>query len=167
MENWIVEVDFAIPIYFDLVNLSLECQVLGLLICANLTFPYFQKMLRILKPWSACLDTLDRKQKSIIVTYSSRIERQVGSIHVNRNEFQLGDIHCQRAMRQHEGEEEEKINTLYSALRICHDLQMAQGKYNDALICAELAYSIVAILYNPVRPKVQLAANALIGCLLF
>jgi hypothetical protein len=87
---------------------------------------------------------------------------------VNRNEFHLGEIHCQRAItyaRQHEGEEVEKTDILYSAFRTCYELRMAQGKYNDALVCAEEAYNIVAIFYNPVHPMVQLAADALIECL--
>eukprot|EP00596_Hydrurales_sp_CCMP1899_P006824 CAMPEP_0119035792 /NCGR_PEP_ID=MMETSP1177-20130426/3018_1 /TAXON_ID=2985 /ORGANISM="Ochromonas sp, Strain CCMP1899" /LENGTH=395 /DNA_ID=CAMNT_0006994563 /DNA_START=262 /DNA_END=1449 /DNA_ORIENTATION=+ len=170
MENWIVEIDVIILIYLDLINLYVDDQGLGLFNRANLNFPYFQKMLRILRPWTACLDSLDRKQKSIIVTLSSHAERRVGSIYVNRNEFHLGEIHCQRAItyaRQHEGEEEEKTDILYSAFRTCYDLRMAQRKHNDALVCAEEAYNIVAIFYNPVHPKVQLAANALIECLTF
>jgi ATP/maltotriose-dependent transcriptional regulator MalT len=70
-------------------------------------------------------------------------------------------------MRQHEVEEEEKTILLGSALRTCYGLRMAQGKYNDALVSTEEAYNIVAIFYNPVHPKVQLAANALIECLMF
>jgi hypothetical protein len=170
IENWTVEIEVIIPIYLELVNSYFQDQGLGLLIGGNLTFPYFQKVLHILKPWSACLDSLDRKQKSIIVTLLSQMERQVGSIHIHRNEFDLGEMHCQRAItyaRQHEGLEEEKTGLLYSAFRTCYDLRMAQGNYNDALICAEEAYNIVAIFYNPVHPKVQLAANALIECLRF
>jgi hypothetical protein len=178
LDNWNVEIQVICSIYLHLVNLYVANHSHSVLICGNLTFPYFQKILDLLKPWSACLDlntknrrdSLDKNQRTIIVTLSSQIERQVGEIHLRRNEFNLGEIHCQRALsyaKQHEGEEVEKTDILHSALRSCYDLRKNQGMYTDALHFAEEAYNVVAIAYNPVHPMVQKAACALIECLMF
>jgi tetratricopeptide (TPR) repeat protein len=66
----------------------------------------------------------------------------------------------------YEGEEEEKTNLLWKALRQSYELHALQGNYDEAFIFAEEAYNCVAITYNPVHPEVQNAASTLIECLI-
>jgi tetratricopeptide (TPR) repeat protein len=47
-----------------------------------------------------------------------------------------------------------------------YDIKAFQENYVDALRFTEEAYDLVAIAYNPVHPKVQEAAGALIQCLI-
>eukprot|EP00596_Hydrurales_sp_CCMP1899_P007459 CAMPEP_0119051712 /NCGR_PEP_ID=MMETSP1177-20130426/73245_1 /TAXON_ID=2985 /ORGANISM="Ochromonas sp, Strain CCMP1899" /LENGTH=183 /DNA_ID=CAMNT_0007031023 /DNA_START=659 /DNA_END=1208 /DNA_ORIENTATION=+ len=83
--------------------------------------------------------------------------------------FELAESYCQQALshaRLYEGTEEDKTDILCSALTVLYDLKIIQSNFVDALPFAEEAYNIVAITYNPVHPKVQEAAGALIECLM-
>jgi tetratricopeptide (TPR) repeat protein len=175
IDNWRVEIGILVPLYYSLVNRYSNDESLSLLDCDNVTFPYCEKILDILRPWSAYLDvsssshidSLDNDQINHTLSYLSRTECRMGSIYTKRNQFDRAENHCQQALiiaKQYEGKEELKTDLVYKALERSYFLHIAQGKYDEALIFAEEAYNCVAIAYNPVHPEVQKAASTLIEC---
>jgi tetratricopeptide (TPR) repeat protein len=177
IDNWSVELGILVPIHSDLIVTYKEDESLGMMIGDNLTFPYYKKILELLRPWSAYLDSnrtnqidsLDEDQINHTLVYFTQTERKMGAIYKRRNEFNLAEDYCQRALtyaRLYEGEEETKTGLLYSALIGLYELYMYQGNYDEALNFVEEAYNCVAITYNPVHPKVQYVASSLIECLI-
>jgi tetratricopeptide (TPR) repeat protein len=177
IDNWKVEIEIMIPIHLNLVNVYLADESLSLKDSNNFQFPYYEKMLDLLSPWSSKLDSnstsqinsLDRDQINFVSCFLSTTERNIAIILRQRNEFELAESYCQQALshaRLYEGTEEKKIDILCSALTAYYELRSFQGKYVDALPFVEEAYDLVAIAYNPVHPKVQRAAGALIECLI-
>jgi tetratricopeptide (TPR) repeat protein len=93
----------------------------------------------------------------------------MGAIYKRRNEFNLAEDYCKRALsyaRLFEGEVKVKTGLLYSALIELYEIHRNQGHYDEALTFVEEAYNCVAVTYNPVHPEVQKAANSLIECLI-
>jgi tetratricopeptide (TPR) repeat protein len=177
MDNWMVEIEMLISIYVDLLSVHNEDKALRLMDRDNLTFPYYEKMLDILRPWSTYLDlnrashidSINKEQISEILLRLSHTERNMGVIFSRRNQFDRAENHCQQALsyaRLFEGKEEEKTELVCRALKILYELRRNQGNYDEALTFAEGAYNCVAIAYNPVHPKVQKAASLLIECLI-
>lgn len=146
----------------------------------NLKFPFYEMILDLLRPWSACLDlnstsslidSVERGKVNHVLMLSSETECNIASIHTHRGHLNLAEYHCQEALsylRLYKVEEEEKgIVLLCSALQTFYELRRAQGKYDDAWTFAEEYCNIVAIAYNPVHPEVQDAASKLIECLTY
>jgi tetratricopeptide (TPR) repeat protein len=178
IDNWRVEMYILIPLYYDSANLLGNDEALSAMVRDNLTFPYYEKILELLRPWSTYLDVssaghngrLDKDQINATMGFFSEIERNVARIHSGRNQFDLAENHCQQALifaKLYEGKEELKTDLLCKALRESCELHTHQGNYDEALIFAEEAYNCVAIAYNPVHPEVQTAASMLILCLIF
>jgi tetratricopeptide (TPR) repeat protein len=178
IDNWRVEISILVSIYMDLITVNRKNELLSMVASDNLTLPYYQKTLELLKPWSVyfdvnCtghIDSLDKDQIDFTLMAFSRIESNIGMIHRHRNEFVLAEGHCQQALsyaRMYDVEEKEKTNLLCSALSSLYTLRSYQGNYIDALAYAEESYNCAAIAYNPVHPEVQDAASALIECLTF
>jgi tetratricopeptide (TPR) repeat protein len=166
-----------IPIFVDLVNAYGSDESLSMIDCNNFQFPYYEKMLDLLRPWSvkfdpnstSQIDSLDKNQINLVLRSLSTTECNIAMILRQRNEFILAKSYCQQALshaRLHEGTEDDKIDLVCKALRVIYDIETVQGNYVDALPLAEEAYNIVAIAYNPVHFKVQDAAGTLIGCLM-
>jgi hypothetical protein len=177
IDNWKVEIETLIPIYGDLVDVYSSDESLSIIDSGSLRFPYYEKMLDLLRPWSLKLDLnqtsqidkLDKYQINIILSLLSTTKRNFGMIYRQRNEFILAESYCQQALshaRLYEGTEEDKVDLICSALRALYDLRGIQSNFIDALPFAEEAYDLVAIAYNPVHPKVQKAAGTLIECLI-
>jgi hypothetical protein len=63
MDNWTVELDAMILIYMKFVNIYERNGSLSLIFKDNNTLPYYKKQLKILKPWSLCLnlDTVSQR----------------------------------------------------------------------------------------------------------
>jgi tetratricopeptide (TPR) repeat protein len=177
IDNWRVEILILIPIYLCLINTNRSNKSLSIVASDDLTLPYYQKMLELLRPWSTYLDvnftgnieTLDKDQINHITFYFAQIECNIGGIHQHRNKFVLAEDRFQRALSyaiMYEGEEEEKTALLCSTLSSLYELRSNQGNYVDALAFAEESYNCAAVAYNPVYPKVQEAASTLIECLI-
>jgi tetratricopeptide (TPR) repeat protein len=175
IDNWRVEVGILVPIYNDLIDIYDDDQSLSRMAFDNLIFPYNEKMLAHLRPWSTYLnvsntsqiDSLDKDQINSTLLYFTQTEVRMGIIYKYRNEFNLAEDYCQRALtyaRLFEGEEELKTDLLYSALIGLYEIYRNQGNYDEASIFVEEAYNCVAITYNPVHPLVQHAASSLIEC---
>jgi tetratricopeptide (TPR) repeat protein len=173
IDNWRVEIGILIPIYVDLISIYIDDISLSAIICDNLTFPYHEKILGLLRPWSAYLDvssarhigSLDKNQIHGTLMYFSQTERIMGAICIRRNQFDRAENHCQQALifaKVYEGNEETGL--LYEALKVSYELHTFQGNYDEASTFAEEAYNCVAIAYNPVHPEVQNAASMLIEC---
>jgi tetratricopeptide (TPR) repeat protein len=114
------------------------------------------------------IDSLEEDQINNTLAYFTRAERNMGAIYKRRNEFNVAEGYCQRALtyaRLFEGEEEVKTGLLYDTLIGLYKSYRNQGKHDEALIFVEEAYNCVAVTYNPVHPKVQKAASWLIECL--
>jgi tetratricopeptide (TPR) repeat protein len=176
IDNWSVEIKGLIPIYNDTVVIHKEDESLSTMARDNLVFPYYEKMLELLRPWSAYLDSnrtsqidsLDEDQIQFTLVYFTQIERNMGAIYKRRNEFNLAEDHCQRALtyaRLFVGEEELKTVLLYNALIDLYIIHRDLENFDEASILVEEAYNCVAVTYNPVHPKVQEAASWLIECL--
>jgi tetratricopeptide (TPR) repeat protein len=176
IDNWVVEIAILIPIYSNLVNVYLTDKSLSIIDMHNFQFPYFEKMLDLLSPWSSNLDSnsisqidsLDKDQIKFVTNFLSTTELNIGIILRHRNEFELAESYCQQALshaRLYEGTEGDKIDLICNSLRANCDHRIFQGNFVDALPFAEEAYDLVAIAYNPVHPKVQEAAGVLIQCL--
>jgi tetratricopeptide (TPR) repeat protein len=176
IDNWKVEVGILIPIYIDVVSVLIDDKSLSAMVIDNLTFPYYEKMLDILRPWSAYLDlsstshigSLDKDQINHTLLCFSQTEWNIARIHTRRSQSDRAENHCQQALsfaRMYEGEEELKTDLLFKAFRRYSIFHTNQGNYDEALTFAEEAYNCVAIAYNPVHPEVQNAASTLIECL--
>jgi tetratricopeptide (TPR) repeat protein len=142
----------------------------------NLTFPYYEKMLELLRPWSTYLDvsntsqidSLDEVQINYTLACFTQTEFKMGAIYKRRNDFNLAENNCQRAIsyaRVYDGKEELKTGLLYAALIGLYEIYGNQGNFDETLILVEEAYNCVAVTYNPVHPEVQDAASSLIECL--
>jgi tetratricopeptide (TPR) repeat protein len=175
IDNWVVEIGILIPTYINLISVYINDKSQSAMVIDNLIFPYHEKMLDILRPWSAYLDvssanhidSLDKDQINCTLSYLSQTERIMGSIYLGRNQFDRAENHCQQALifaKLYEGKEELKTGLLYEALRKSYEVHRDQGKDDEALTFAEEAYNCVAIAYNPVHPEVQKAASMLIEC---
>jgi tetratricopeptide (TPR) repeat protein len=177
INNWNVEIKVLLPIH-DRLNISYERnESLSTIDIDNISFPYLEKMLELLRPWSVNfdmdstdrIDNLDEFQIALLLYIFSEIERQIAMIHMRRNQLDQAENHCQQALsyaRLYEGNEETKIDLLCTALRSYTSVHTAQGRDADAIIYAEEAYNCVAVAYNPVHPKVQTAAGTLIESLI-
>jgi tetratricopeptide (TPR) repeat protein len=177
MDNWLVEIVIFCSIYIDLVTIFSSDDTLSNVDSANLRHPCYDKILDLLRPWSACLDSnstsrvdcLDKDQINYVLRLLSTTECNIGGLFRLRNEFILAESYCQQALsyaRLCEWTEEKKTDLVCEALRLYQNLLVTQGKYGDALPFAEEACNLVAIAYNPVHPKVQKAAGTLIECLM-
>lgn len=174
LSNWDAEI-FLFRIYSHIVFLYGSDQSLSLIIQNNMTAPYLEKMLEILRPWSALIDSDDTSrvdsisidQVNEVLYLSSSTEGSMAHVCVHRKNFNPAESHCQRALsyaRQYQGDE--KNDLLFKSLLFHCDLRRKQQNYKDAVTFAEEAYNCVAIAYNPVHPDVQYAATNLIGCLI-
>jgi hypothetical protein len=132
----------------------------------NLTFPYQEKILEFLRPWSAYLDvsntshidSLEKDQINDTVLYFSRVERIIAGIYTRRSQFDRAENHRQQALifaKLYEGKEEQKTDLVCLAFNRSYELQRGQGNYDEALIFAEEAYNCVAIAYNPVAATLR------------
>jgi hypothetical protein len=178
IDNWRFETCLLIPIYMDLLRVFQNDKLLSKMACNNLTLPYYQKMLELLRQWSTYLDvnctshidSLSKDQINHTILHFLQTECNIGMIYQHRNEFVLAEDHLQRGLssaRMYEGKEELKTNLLCSALRSLYELRRDQGNFVDALAFAEEIYNCAAVAYNPVHPEVQEAVSTLIECLIF
>jgi tetratricopeptide (TPR) repeat protein len=177
IDNWRVEIGILVPIYNDLIVIYEKDESLGMMARDNLVFPYNEKILELLRPWSVYLDSnrtsqidsLDEDQIIITLANFTQIERSMGAIYKRRHEFNLAEDYCQRALsyaRLYEGKEEMKTDLLCAALIGLYEIHRDEGKFDKALIFVEEAYDCVAVTYNPVHPEVQDVASSLIECLI-
>jgi tetratricopeptide (TPR) repeat protein len=164
--------------YINLISVYTDDRSISMVVSDNLTFPYYQKIFELLRPWSAYLDlnctgqvsSLNKYQINHTLLYFSQTERNMGSIYMRRNDFVLAEDHRQQALfyaRLYEGKEEMKTDLLCKALLALYELQRDKRNFDEALILAEEVYNCFAVGYNPVHPAVQKAASTLIECLLF
>jgi tetratricopeptide (TPR) repeat protein len=178
IDNWSVEIEGLIPIYVDFISIYEEDESLSMMARDNLVFPYYKKILELLRPWSTYLDSnrtiqidsLDEDQINYTLLCITKIERNMGAIYGGRNDFNLAEDHCQRALtyaRLFEGTEETKTDLLRAALIGLYEIRRCHGNYDKGLVFVEEAYNCVAVTYNPVHPKVQEAASWLIDCLIY
>jgi tetratricopeptide (TPR) repeat protein len=179
IDNWKVEILILVPIYNELISVYMSDNEnpLSMMDRNNLGFPYLEKVIDLLLPWSAHLDlnstkrigNLDKERINIILMLLSVADGNIAAIHRARNEYDLAENHYQRALtcaRLYEGAEVEKTELLCRILRFITKLRAAQGNYAGAVIFAEECYDCFAIAYHPVHPQVQKAASTLIECLI-
>jgi tetratricopeptide (TPR) repeat protein len=177
IDNWRVEIGILVFLYYNLVARLGNDESLSAMDCDNLTFPYYEKILELLRPWSAYLDvssashvgSLDKDQINRTLFHFSQTEWNIARVYIRRSQFDRAENHCQQALifaKLYEGKEELKTDLVCKALQRSYELHRNQGNYDEALVFAEEAYNCVAIAYNPVHPEVQKAASTLIECLI-
>jgi hypothetical protein len=107
IDNWRVEIKILCYIYIDLITTHKhDAKLLGVMASDNLVFPYCEKMLELLRPWTAYLDlnctshidSLDKDQIDYTLLIFSKTERNMGAVSMHRNELDLAENHCQRAL---------------------------------------------------------------------
>jgi tetratricopeptide (TPR) repeat protein len=176
VDNYFVEINILRCIFYDICNSFTDDRSLSILQEHDMTLPYEKKILDLLSPWCACLDSneairkerLDEDEVRIIRYSLSNTERDLAIIYINRYQFDMAENHCQRALsyaRQFEGEVEFKTTLLCDAFGTYADLWKRQGNFVKAMPFAEEAYNCVAEAYDPVHPKVQVSAGELIELL--
>jgi hypothetical protein len=132
--NWESEILILMSIYRELTTVHNSDESLSMISQNDLIFPYYEKMLDLLKPWSAYfnsnpttrVDSMDKDKVNHLLRLSSQTERNIALIYTFRNEFDLAENYCQISLshaRLYEGEEEMKTDLLCSALRVNCDLQ--------------------------------------------
>jgi tetratricopeptide (TPR) repeat protein len=177
IDNYTVEIDMFIMILDGLVTWTLADKSLSLIQQNDMTLSYHEKILHLLKPWSACLDVdtasqairLDKDQIKRILQLLLDTEKYMARIYTSRTQFDLAESHCERALsyaRRYEGEGAKKTFLLCRAFQTYSDMRKMQGNYVDGVLFAEEAYNCVAIAYNPVHSEVQRAAGGLIELLI-
>jgi hypothetical protein len=166
--NWIVEmVNFSVyllsssGVYAD--------DQLNITIKDNKMIPYFEKMRQLLSlPWSILINSDVKTSRRILVkmilTSCVFIVRNNDGFWAkscrHRNEFNLAESHCQRALSWKDGSRGKKTSLLINAFTSYGDLRSLQDNYTDAAIlwkhnCGAITYIIQCIL-------VQTAAGNLI-----
>jgi hypothetical protein len=108
----VVEMLILIPDYIRLVDIyQKDDSLCNVILRDDLVFQYYENMLHVLRPWpESCKEKILRNQINFILILLSRTERNIASIHILLNEFNLAEDHCQRALsyaKLHEGTEEE------------------------------------------------------------
>jgi hypothetical protein len=178
IDNWTVEIEMLIRIYGVLADRHFSDESLGMFSRSDLRFPLYEKMLDLLRPWCADLDSnstattnsITKDQVNVISFLSASVENKIAIIHMHRNQFNIAETYCQRGLshaRLYEGTEDKKTDLLCGALRTFYQLRMLEGNHANALTFAEETYNCSAVAYNPVHPKVQNAASILIECLTY
>jgi tetratricopeptide (TPR) repeat protein len=177
ISNWIVEIVFLRFIYGRLIYKYINDQSLSTIMKDIKMIPYLEKTHQLLMPWSILIDSdvtnvkdvLNKDDTNHVLGLLSNNDGDWAGIHINRNEYNLAENHCQRALssaKKYDGEIEKKTSLLRDAFRAYGNLRLRQDNYTDAVIFYEEAYNCVAMAYNPVHPEVQTAASSLIECLL-
>jgi hypothetical protein len=134
IDNYTVEINMFIMILDGLVTWTLADKSLSVLQHNDMTLPYHEKILHLLKPWLACLDVdtanqadrLDEYQIRRILELLSDTERYMARIHTARTQFDLAESHCERALsyaRRYEGEGAKKTFLLCRAFRTYSDMR--------------------------------------------
>jgi hypothetical protein len=93
IDNWRVEIGTIILIYFNFTVIYKEDESLSSLVGDNLAFPYMGKMLELLRPWSAYLDSnrpsqidsLNEGQINTTLLYFTQKEGNMGAICKRKN----------------------------------------------------------------------------------
>mmetsp|Transcript_25916 Transcript_25916/g.24753 ORF Transcript_25916/g.24753 Transcript_25916/m.24753 type:complete len:349 (+) Transcript_25916:481-1527(+) len=159
-----------------MINIYVRDDSLSKVATNNLSLPYSEKMLDLIRPWSTFLDSnsanrtnISNEDQNHIMMLLSQTECNMAAIYRIKTEFNLAENFIERALknaRLYKGNEEQKTHLLCSALGGYCDLRKSQDKYADALSLAEENYNLLAMAYNPVHPRVQKAASKMIECLI-
>jgi hypothetical protein len=180
IDNWTVEIEMLITIHKTLADCHFSDESLSMVSRSDLRFSMrfslYKKMLDLLRPWSAVLDSIStattnrmtEDQVNVMLFLSAIVENEIATIHMHRNQDNIAEAYCQRGLsyaRLYEGTEDKKADLLCGGLRTFSRLRVSEENYADALTFAEEAYNCSAVAYNPVHPKVQDAASMLIECL--
>jgi hypothetical protein len=177
INNYEVEIEQLIRMYITLTDYYSQDKSLGYLRSGNLRFPLNEKVLDLLRPWCADLDSnstgrinsITKDQINKILFLSAAVENNTALIYMHRSQFNLAKAHCERGLssaRRFEGTDEVKTDRLCAALETFCNLRRNERNYAEALTYAEENYNCLAVAYNPVHPKVQGAASTLIECLI-
>lgn len=163
MDNWEFEIDIKLEIYMMSLSVYATDKSLSLIGKDDMTLPYFEKIIEDLKPWFQ-MDSLSKVHTNFVLEVLSYAECGSAAVCTHRKKYKLSEDHCQLAISYARGcdEGEMKTTRLFGALTCYSNLQSFQGDYTEAVILAEEAYNLVAMIYNPVHPQVQEAANSLI-----
>jgi hypothetical protein len=152
-------------IYSDLADFYSSDESLSMISVDMLKLPLYKKLLKLIRPWSAYLDSdfpsqvdsISKYEINEILMKEAVTESNIALIYMHTSQFNLVETHCQRGIscaRLFEGIENVKTELLCVVLNTIFDSRMEVQDYDDALIYAEEAYNIVAVAYNPVHPKV-------------
>jgi hypothetical protein len=175
-DNFRAEIQILIPLYTDLAS-TYHHILPNMRVWSNLVFPHFEKILDLLKPWYARLDSnstsrigiLKKDQINDLLHAMSKAHREIIYVYNHRDQLDVAEIHGEQSLsyaRQYEGTEAEKTDLLSRASTAYCEVRKRQYNFDEAVTLAEEAYDCRAVTYDPVHPNVQEAASVLIGCLI-
>jgi hypothetical protein len=141
------------------------------IILDNKFFPHLERSLNILRPWMVIMDSdasnqsnsLNLGQTDYFLKLSSRVERGMALVTMNRNKFDAAEGYCHCYLvdaRRLRLKGEDKTTSIYVELR------QRQDDFSGAVTFVEEAYNVVVIAYHCVHHQVQEAAGMLTGCLI-
>jgi tetratricopeptide (TPR) repeat protein len=176
IDNWVVDINILLFISIRLVGIYAKNASLSTMIRDNKMYPHLKRSLHILSPWMVTVDSDATNQSNSLsfgktnhlLRTSLETERIMALIVMDRNQFDLAEGHCHRCLansRRLGVEGEEKVTSIFEALRTYTNLRQRQGDFAGAVTFAEEAYNLVVDVYDPVQPQVQ-AASCLISCLI-
>jgi hypothetical protein len=153
INNYEVEIEHMIRIYRDLINCIMVDKSLSLLQMHDMGLPYNHSVLDILRPWSAYITDLegtvqregldlDSSNVDHILLEYSETEQDMAKIYTHRNQFDIAEGCCQRALsyaRQYKGNplSTQKTSIMYSALQTYSSLGVFQANSPLAVQYAE------------------------------
>jgi hypothetical protein len=175
--NWDVDINILLEISTRMSNFHVENLSLSPIIQGNKMFPHLERSLNILRPWMVIMDSdannqsasLNLGQKDCLLMVSCQIERNMATVTMGRDQFDIAEGHCRRYLanvRRLGVEGEEKVSSIFEALDTYVKLRRRRGDYSGAVTFAEEAYNVVVLAYDCVHPQVQGAAGSLISCLI-
>jgi tetratricopeptide (TPR) repeat protein len=175
--NWDVDINILLKISTRISNFHIENLSLSPIIRDNKMFPHLERSLNILTPRMVIMDSdgsnqsnsLNLVQIDCLLQLSCNIERNMATVTMGRNQFDVAEGHCHRYLvnvRKLGVKGEVKITSIFEALDTYIKLRQRQGDYSGAVTFAEEAYNVVVIAYDCVHPQVQHAAGILIECLI-
>jgi hypothetical protein len=131
----------------------------------DMMFPYLERSLSLLNPYlihlesdgSNGMDKLDESQIETILLCLIQTDQNMAAVCTNRRQFDMAEWHCQRCLEHCQLclEGEDKITSMFSALKTLCSLREHQGDLSGALTFAEEGYNVVVEAYDPVHPQVQ------------
>jgi hypothetical protein len=151
IDNFDVEINNMIPIYERLINVYIKDISLSVINRGDFVFPYFEKMLDILRPWSKFRDlnavsredNLSEDQINYTMWLLSETERKIAIFYSRRNQLDIAENHCQRALsyaRRYSEDGENKTLELMALTHYCN-LRLFEGDFVGAVNMAKDLYN--------------------------
>jgi hypothetical protein len=98
-----VEICTFVRIYQKILDIYHHDESLSILVAEILRFPYLEKVLGLLKPWSTWIDSdttgrIDKNMINKVLMLTSATEKENGGVYLHKNQFEKAEDYCQQAL---------------------------------------------------------------------